>query len=241
MNPLRLRKVVVGHNRKCDGIPGLVASEVENAQIVGKKIRDKRLKAVEFRQGIVSQRNHEAYRQFVVVGGFGEFESKRSGRDIAWVIQKVFLELIEENHKVAVEAPGDILQRLSQCAVHGARLWRLSDTFQSLGDHSFQLRKRVTFPIVEVNDRNVGLGSCPVAKLPNNAGAQDRALAHAACAVKDGQARSKEVCNDDPLIVLPAKEKLRLLFRIRDKTDVGTVNPWIHWPGNSGSAGTDPT
>ena len=82
--PLPVGQVIVVLHRLQDGVARAFRGEVSDAQVVGEQIGDERLEAIQPRDGIVAQREHEVGGQSGTIGGGrklrGEIVGRAAGR-----------------------------------------------------------------------------------------------------------------------------------------------------------------
>ena len=167
-----------------------VAIEVIDAQVVVEQVRDAALEEVELRDRIFPHRDQEAHAQVATVDGARRTRPRRCPSPSSGVIEKVLLELIEDDQQVAVDASP------SHDCSRSANVAPSTRDGQSPARSPARGRERIVAPGPERRPANCGVPRRRAARggfraqVVSDAGVEHRALADAARAVEQRQARA---------------------------------------------------
>ncbi len=149
------------------------------------------------------------------------------------MVEKVLLELIQDQQEIAVERRGPCLQgrherrRGRRRQRRGRGVQRPQVGLQSRIDAVEQAAQRVIAPGIDDDHDEFRVAAVnlvldgEMAQMMHHARAQHRTLAHAAGAVKQRQAGSDQIGLDHVALTLSAKKEVGVLFAIRDQPFVG--------------------
>src|SRR5580765_6064306 len=206
-----------------DGLARLLALEVIDAQVVVEEVRDAPLEKIKLRDRVLAHRNEKTHAQVEPVDGRGKLDGERARAVVGGVIEKVLLELIEDDQQIAVDGVRPSAEAFLQ---RGAR--RILTNLA--GDGVREARERVVAPRLKHDDcelRRAARGlaaSRRRAELVHHAGIDDRALADAAWTIEERQSGGLQVGGDDLALRLAPEEELGLRLGERHQPGVRALS-----------------
>ena len=182
-------RLIEPFDRFDDRVVRLAAVEVIDAQVVVEQVRDAALEEVELRDRVLTHRHQKADAQVAAIDGAGKFDGEGVVTVLGTVVEKVFLELIEDDHQVAVDRRGC----RPQTVLERRAVDRVADL---LGDGEIQAADRVVAPVSkddegEIGDAALGAG---VGSLPHADRARRRRSGQSSC--RRRSARTSSVSRD---------------------------------------------
>ena len=172
------------------------AIEMREPQVVAEEIRDARLEAIELRERVFAHGEKEADTESRPLHRLGKLDEERAGLVLAFVVEEVLLDAVEDHVDIVRESRRARLERV-----------RERHTRFDVGRRCNSGRepsRRVVLPRIE-NDytERIPLGT----QCARHAGPEHGALPHARVAVENGQLRGHEICADDLPLAVPPEEQ----------------------------------